>query len=60
MPHFDEYLAGDDQAKKRIVYENLQNHPHIAAGWLYRQFKLFKQKVLEPLLEYKDYWHRFE
>ena len=60
MPHFDEYLASDNQAKKRIVYENLQNHPHITAGWLYRQFKLFKQKVLEPLLEYKDYWHRFE
>ena len=35
MPRFDEYLAGDDQAKKRIIYENLQNHPHIAAGWLY-------------------------
>src|SRR5436309_372153 len=60
MPRFDEYLAGDNQAKKRIIYENLQNHPHITAGWLYRWFKLFKQKVLEPLLEYKDYWHRFE
>jgi hypothetical protein len=60
MPRFDEYLAGDEQVKKRIVRDNLQNQPHIAAGWLYRRFKLFKQKVLEPLLKYKDDWHRFE
>jgi hypothetical protein len=59
MPHFDEYLAGDEQVKKRIAFNNLQGS-HIAAGWLYRRFQLFKKKVLQLLLNTEDEWYRWE
>ena len=50
MPRFDEYLTGDLARKRRIVRENIQNQPHIAAAWFVRRFEIFREKVLKPLL----------
>jgi hypothetical protein len=49
MPRFDDYQAGDQLTKNKIVRDNLQCHPHIAAGWPYLRFRLFLKIVLQPL-----------
>ena len=51
MPRFDEYLTGDELVKKRIVRDNLQSQPHIAAGWLFRRFELFKHPRPGPVIQ---------
>lgn len=30
-------------------HDNLQNHPHIAAGWLYQRFSLFRRGSSTPI-----------
>ena len=60
MPQYDEYLAGNRTTRLQIVRDNLQNHPHIAAGWLYRRWQLFLKHVFKPVVGFKDNWYRFE
>ncbi|KAN0072008.1 hypothetical protein V8E54_009737 [Elaphomyces granulatus] len=60
MPRYDEYRAGNRTTRLQIVRDNLQNHPHIAAGWLYRRWQLFLKHVFKPVVGFKDNWYRFE
>jgi Helitron helicase-like domain at N-terminus len=60
LPRYDEYLAGDDTTRKKIVWENVQNEPHIIAHWLYLRFQTFVDTVIQPYLKTSDYWLRFE
>jgi ATP-dependent DNA helicase PIF1 len=60
MPRYDEYRTGSDMQRKKIVWENVQNNPHVIAYWLNLRFSLFCEHVLRPFLRYDDFWYRFE
>jgi hypothetical protein len=60
LPRFNEYLTGDDRVRQRIVWENIQNYPHIVAHYLDIRFRAFLRLVLGPYLGITDYWFRYE
>jgi hypothetical protein len=46
LPHFSDYLTGNNQAQQWIVWDNIQDHPHVVAGFLDLWFCLFLQHIL--------------
>lgn len=60
LPRYDEFLAGNDTVRRNIMWQNVQDCPHIVAYYLDLRFQAFLRLVLEPYLGYKDYWWRYE
>jgi ATP-dependent DNA helicase PIF1 len=61
MPQYDEYLAAtSDHERARIVRNNIQNQPHIAAYYFHRRVQLFLKHVLLKKFPSDDYWYRYE
>ena len=55
MPQYDDFLAGNDIVRHRIVWENVQDCSHIVAYYLDLRFRAFLQLVLKLYLDYIDY-----
>jgi len=55
LPRYDEFLAGNDTVRRNIMWQNVQDCPHIVAYYLDLRFQAFLRLVLEPYLGYKDY-----
>ena len=60
LPRYDEFLAGNDTVRRRIMWQNVQDCSHIVAQYLDLRFRAFLRLVLKPYLGYSDYWWRFE
>jgi ATP-dependent DNA helicase PIF1 len=60
LPRFDEYVAGDDRTRQRIVWANVQDYPHIVAHYLDIRVRAFIQHVVRPTLDVTDHWTRYE
>jgi ATP-dependent DNA helicase PIF1 len=60
LPRFQEYLTGNDLARQRIVWDNIQDNPHIVAHYLDLRFRAFLKHVVRPYLQYTDHWIRYE
>jgi len=60
LPQYDVYRTATEQVRKKIVWENVQAHPHIIAAYLDLRFKAFAKHVLRPLFGFQDFWHRSE
>ena len=60
MPRYDDFLAGNDIVRCQIVWENVQDCPHIVAYYLDLRFRAFLQLVVKPYLGFTDHWWRYE
>jgi hypothetical protein len=60
LPRYDEFLASNDIVRRRIMWQNVQDCPHIVAHYLDLWFRAFLWLVLKPYLGYSDYWWRYE
>ena len=60
FPRYEEYHTGSESVRRRIVWQNVQDHPHIVAAYLELRLRAFLRLVLRPWLGYSDYWMRFE
>lgn len=60
LPQFSEYQTLTDQARQGIVWDNVQNSPHIIAQYLDIRFRAFLQHVIRPYLGFTDHWFRYE
>jgi ATP-dependent DNA helicase PIF1 len=60
LPRFTDYLTGDDRARQRIVWSNIQDYPHIVAHYLDIRFRAFLKYVVYPQLGIADHWIRYE
>ena len=60
LPRYDEFQAGNAIVRRHIVWQNVQDCPHIVAYYLDLRFRAFLRLVLEPYLGYMDYWWRYE
>ncbi|KAJ3459135.1 hypothetical protein MRS44_015208 [Fusarium solani] len=55
MPHYDEWLAGDNRREVVIARSNLRENPHIAAYHFFACFNAFLKHVLIPKFGITDY-----
>ena len=46
--------------QRRIVWQNVQDQPHIIAAYLDLRFRTYLRTVLCPYLQYDDFWWRYE
>jgi ATP-dependent DNA helicase PIF1 len=60
MPRYEEYLTGNNETRRKIVWENVQNNPHIVAHYLEIRFRIFLKTVLKQHFNVEDHWYRFE
>ncbi len=60
LPRYDNFLAGNSIIRRRIVWENVQDCPHIVAYYLYLRFRAFLRLVVKPYFGYTDHWLRYE
>jgi hypothetical protein len=60
LPRYTDYLMGDDQTRRQIVWSNIQDYPHIVAHYLDIRFRAFLKHVLRPSLGITDHWNRYE
>ena len=60
MPRYEDWLAADDNGKRKIAEENLREYPHIAAHHFYVRWKAFFEVYLKPRLGIKYWWWRFK
>ena len=54
---------GDYHMLRELVWDGVQNQPHIVAHYLLFRFEAFVEHVLKPFLGYEsydDFWWRFE
>jgi ATP-dependent DNA helicase PIF1 len=60
QPRFADYQTATDNVRQKIVWENVQNGPHIITQHLDIRFRAFLKYVVRPYLKYIDYWFRYE
>ena len=60
LPGFADYETGDDRARQKIVWSNIQDCPHIVAHYLDIRFRTFLKRVVYPYLKVTDHWYRYE
>jgi hypothetical protein len=60
LPCFTDYETGDDRARQKIVWSNIQDYPHIVAHYLDIRFRTFLKRVVYPYLDVTDHWFRYE
>ncbi len=60
QPRYTEYSNSSDAIRLKIVWDNVQNYPHVIAHYPEIRLQAFMRLVVKPLLGYTDYWHRYE
>lgn len=59
MPYQSDLPHDSPQARAQRT-RNLNENPHIAAGYLDLRFRRFMEIVIKPLFKVKDFWYRYE
>ena len=55
LPRYEEYDAANETDRAKIVWENVQQNPHIIAAWLAIRLKLFCKWVVKKHLVRRNY-----
>lgn len=60
FPGFSDVATANDTVRRRFIWNQVQNHPHLIAHYLVLRFQALTDHVLRPFLGFADYWYRFE
>ena len=60
FPGFADVAMANDATRRKFVWDQVQDQPHLIAHYLVIRFQAFTDHVLRPFLGFTDYWYRFE
>ena len=60
LPGWADVESATDAVRRKLIWQGIQEYPHLAAHYLQIRLQVFFDTVLKPYLGYTDYWHRFE